>query len=169
MCKANVCICISSRCSCSKFTLTAENLWKWSWKLNLEFLVYISNSDRKQRSENSWEKFETILKLARVFFPCTCPCHHFHEKHTSKKGNLLSCPWVLLLPSDFSWKTQMPRDSVTALLWLYLGQIWIIKLGTLSVHELEFELNCPQPTGCWIEIWISMTGRGIHSIKIHRN
>lgn len=56
------------------------NLAKWSWKLHLEFLMYISNSDMKQRSETSCENLETILKLTCVFFPCTCPCHHFHEK-----------------------------------------------------------------------------------------
>lgn len=57
---------IISRCWCNIFTLTAAHVSKWSWKLHLEFLVYISNSDRKQRSINSslvktWKQFWNSL------------------------------------------------------------------------------------------------------------
>ncbi len=46
---------------------------------------------------------------------------------------------------------------------LPLDTLWILNLAHFQFMRI-FELNCPQPTGCWIEIWISMTGRGIHWI-----
>lgn len=150
---------IISRCWCNIFTLTAANVSKWSWKPHLEFLVYISKSDRKQRSMNSslvktWKQFwNSLFSLTpHVFFPFTCPCHHFHENHTSKRGNLLSCLWVLLFPSDFSWKMQIQWYSVTILLWPYNG--WL-RMASLSIHKLEFEVNFPHPIGCLIEIWMT--------------
>lgn len=91
---------IISRCWCNKFTLTATNISKWSWKLHLEFLVYISDSDRKQRSMNSslvktWKQFwNSLFSLTPhvFFFPFYLSMSSFPWEPYFKEGKSVELP-----------------------------------------------------------------------------
>jgi len=60
------------------------------------------------------------------------------------------------------------RYQSAALNWMKLwkGQMLNVSLlqkfgvGFLSIPEVEFEFNWPHFMGCWIGVWIGMTGRG---------
>lgn len=132
-------------CRCSKFTNAAENWSKWSWKLRLEFVVYISNSDRKHRSENSCENLNNAETHSCVF-PLYLSMSSFPWETYFKEGKSVELP----LGTSVSFRFQLKDTNsmifcnsfVVALLWSNFG---LLKLGTLSVHELEFEFKLSRP------------------------
>lgn len=142
---------IISRCWCNKFTLTATNISKWSWKLHLEFLVYISDSDRKQRSMNSslvktWKQFwNSLFSLTpHVFFFSLLPVHVIISMRT-----ILQRGEICRVASGYFCFLQISAERCKfILLWPYNG--WL-SIGSLSIHKLEFEVN-------WIRIKLKIHG-----------
>ncbi len=109
----------------------------------------------EQSCKQVWNSLTHVFYLSMSSFPWET---YFKERKSVELPLGYSVSFRFQLKDANSMR--FCNSFVLALPWTHFG---LLNLAHFQFMRI-FELNCPQPTGCWIEIWISVTGRGIHWI-----